>query len=82
MPSFLIEVREESNRVASQHIKDAVRQCGSHFATHAVWVSKNGSRVGSMIAELENKSLALSIVPPNMRAHAHVTSIVSGRAAQ
>jgi hypothetical protein len=51
---------------------------GSHFVTHAQWEWKNGVRIGSMIAELDNKSVALGIVPPNMRSQARVTNLVAG----
>jgi hypothetical protein len=78
MPKFLIEVAEDSESVASKRVDDAVRMVGSHFVTHAQWEWKNGVRIGSMIAELDNKSVALGIVPPNMRSQARVTNLVAG----
>ena len=77
MTSFLIEVMQDSDAGAFKQIDDAVQMTGSHFATHADWERKDGVCKGSMTAELENRTEALAIVPPNMRSHARITEMGS-----
>ncbi len=78
MPNFLIEVSQESDAAAFKQIDDAVHISGSHFATHANWGRKDGICKGSMTAELDSRTAALAIIPPNMRSHARITKMVSG----
>jgi len=77
MTRFLIEVTLGSDGLARKWIKDSVRAMGSHFATHAIWNRKNGMCTGTMIVETNNKWGALSIIPPNMRSHAHIFQLES-----
>jgi hypothetical protein len=72
MPKFLIEVPQESDVLAQKRINDSVRTLGSHFATHADWNRKKGVCTGTMIIETDDKWGTIGIVPPNMRAHAHI----------
>jgi hypothetical protein len=72
MPRFLIEITQETNERALKSMDDAIRMMGSHFVTHADWRSDGKICTGTMIAEIEDETLARSIVPPHMRANAHI----------
>jgi len=78
MVNFLIEVVQESDAAVFRQIDDAVHMTGSHFATHADWARRDGVCKGSMTAELDSRTAALAIIPPNMRAHARITKMASG----
>jgi hypothetical protein len=81
MPSFLIEVRQESALMARKRIVDSVRTMGSHFATHADWKRKAGGCTGTMTIEADDKRLALGVVPPAMRPQARVIALDARTAA-
>jgi hypothetical protein len=81
MPSFLIEVPQESDVLAQRRVRESVRSMGSHFATHADWRQKDGGYIGSMIVDTADKWSALAIVPPNMRRHALVSPLKAAAAA-
>ena len=72
MTRFLIEVSEQSDTLARQRIKDAVRTMGSHFAARANWIRRNGICTGTLVVEAEDRRGAFGIVPPNMRSHARI----------
>lgn len=75
MPRFLIEVSQESDGLADKRVTDSIRTMGSHFATHADWRCGAGVYTGSIIVETGDKLSALSVVPPNMRRHAHISQL-------
>jgi len=72
MPRFVIEVSQPSGALARRRIDEAIRKNGSHFASHAAWRLEKDRYTGTMIVEADNMSEITRIVPPSMRAHAHV----------
>lgn len=80
MPRYLLEVSQPEN-VAAKRIDHAVRSLGSHFASQADWHRQHGVCTGTMVIEAQNRSSALGIVPPGMRAAAHVYRLESVLAA-
>jgi len=71
MPRFLVEVSQPADR-AGRRVRDTVRTIGSHFATHADWRQRDGRCIGSMVVDVGDWRQALAVVPPAMRADAHV----------
>ncbi len=81
MTRFLIEVSQASQKLSEKRIGDTVRTIGSHFATHANWIRKDGKCSGTMIVEAHDKWGALGIVPPGLRPDAHIFQLDSVAAA-
>jgi hypothetical protein len=77
MPRFLIAVSHESERVACARAVEVFLRTGSHFLTHADWGCKDGEHKAWIIAELESKDEARSILPPAFRAQAKITQLNS-----
>lgn len=75
MPRFLIEVPHEAERVACARVVEIFLKTGSHFLTHADWGCKDGEHKAWIIAEVENKAEARSILPPAMRSQAKVVQL-------
>jgi len=75
MPRFLIEVSQESDRLADMRVTDSIHSMGSHFTTHADWRRGKGVCSGSMVVETADERSALGVVPPGMRRYAHVSRI-------
>ena len=71
MHKYLVEVTLPE-AIAVKRIANSVRSIGSHFATHAAWRRKAGICTGMMVVEAADRSHALGIVPPAMRADTHV----------
>lgn len=71
MPRFLVEVSQPAERAVGR-IRDTVQTYGSHFATHADWRQRDGRCIGSIVVEVDDWRQALAVVPPGMRADAHV----------
>ena len=71
MPRYLLEVSQPED-VAARRIDQAVRGIGSHFATHADWHRKDGVCTGTMVIEAQDRTRALGVVPPGMRAAARI----------
>jgi hypothetical protein len=80
MPRYVVEV-SQPEKIAAERIDRSVRTIGSHFATHADWHLKDGVCTGTMIVEASDARGALGIVPPAMRAGAHVFRLESVTAA-
>jgi hypothetical protein len=75
MARFLIEVPHEAERVACARVVEIFLKTGSHFLTHADWGCKDGEHKAWIIAEVENKAEARSILPPAMRAQAKIVQL-------
>lgn len=71
MHRYLLEVALPE-AIAPERITASVRSIGSHFASHADWRLTDGLCTGSMIVETADEQDALAIVPPGMRAAAHI----------
>jgi hypothetical protein len=75
MARFLIEVPHEAERVACARVVEIFLKTGSHFLTHADWGCKDGEHKAWIIAEVENKDEARSILPPGLRPQAKITRL-------
>ena len=73
MARFLIEVPHEG--VACARAAQIFLNAGSHFLTHADWGCKDGEHKAWIIAEVENKDEARSILPPVCRPQAKITRL-------
>jgi len=74
MPSYLIKVSQPA-AVAAKRVEESVRTIGSHFAAHAKWRQKDGVATGTLVVEADDRRWALTVVPPCMRASAHVDEL-------
>lgn len=75
MTKFRIEVSQRPDMLAFKHMKDVVRTIGSHFVTHAVWSQRDRICTGVLTVETQDRSSALSVVPPSMRSHARISRL-------
>jgi hypothetical protein len=75
MARFLIEVPHEAERLACARAVEVFLKTGSHFLTHADWGCKDGNHKAWIIAEVENKDEARSILPPALRPRAIITQL-------
>jgi putative hemolysin len=73
MNTYLVEVTQPE-AIAVKRIAHSVRSIGSHFATQAVWHRRAGVCIGTMVVEAADRSGALAVVPPGMRADARVSA--------
>ncbi len=75
MARFLIEVPHEPEQLACARVVKVFLSTGSHFLTHADWGCLDGEHKAWIIAEVENKEEAQSIVPPQFRHEAKITAL-------
>jgi hypothetical protein len=75
MTRFLIEVPHEAELLACARAVEISLKTGSHFLTHADWGCKDGNHKAWIIAEVENKDEARSILPPALRPQAKITQL-------
>ena len=73
MARFLIEVPHEPD--ACVRVVKIFLKTGSHFLTHADWGCKDGVHKAWIIAEVDSREEARSIVPPAMRSQAKVVQL-------
>src|SRR6516162_4980609 len=75
MARFLIEVPHESERVACARVIEIFLKTGSHFLTHADWGCKDGEHKAWIVAEVDSKEEARSILPPPLRSQAKIVQL-------
>jgi hypothetical protein len=75
MTRFLIEVPHEAERVACARVVEVFLKTGSHFLTHADWGCKDGEHKAWIIAEVDSKEEARSILPPTLRSQAKIVQL-------
>ena len=75
MARFLIEIPHGDEYQACVKALEAVREYGSHFVTHADWGCGDGVHCGWLIAELESRTDAELLVPPQLRHEARITKL-------
>jgi hypothetical protein len=75
MRRFLIELPHEPDGLACARFVKLALMSGSHFLTHADWGCKDGVHSGWIIAELDSKDEARSILPPPFRAEAKIVAL-------
>ena len=68
MARFLIESPHDPERVACARVVEIFLKTGSHFLTHADWGCLDGEHKAWIIAEVDSKEEARSILPPALRA--------------
>jgi hypothetical protein len=73
MARFHIEVPHEP--VACTRAAQIFLSAGSHFLTHADWGCLDGVHKAWIIAEVENKEQARTILPPAVRPQAKITRL-------
>ena len=75
MARFLIEVPHEAERIACARIVEIFLKSGSHFLTHADWGCLDGEHKAWIIAEVNSKAEASSILPPALRSQAKIVQL-------
>ena len=75
MARFLIEVPHEAERVACARVVEIFLKTGSHFLTHADWGCRDGVHKAWIIAEVNSKDEARSILPPALRPQATIVRL-------
>lgn len=75
MPRFLIEVPHEAEQLACAKAVKIFLSTGSHFLTHADWGCVDSNHKAWLIARVEDKDEARSIVPPPFRHQAKITQL-------
>ncbi len=75
MARFLIEVPHEAERVACARVVELFLKTGSHFVTHADWGCMDGEHKAWIIADVDSKDEARSILPPSLRQQAKIVQL-------
>ena len=75
MARFLIEAPHDPERIACARIVEIFLKSGSHFLTHADWGCLDGDHKAWIIAEVDSKEEARSIVPPSLRPQAKIVQL-------
>lgn len=75
MPRFLIQLTHEDDRIACVRALRAIERTGSHYLTHAEWGCRAGVHSGWLIAEADNHSEAIQMVPPEYRKEAVIVEL-------
>ena len=75
MARFLIEVPHEAERVACARVVETFLKTGSHFLTHADWGCTDGEHKAWIIADVDSRDEARSIVPPSLRSQAKIVQL-------
>jgi hypothetical protein len=75
MARFLIETPHEPERIACARVVEIFLKTGSHFLTHADWGCLDGEHKAWIIAEVESKEEARSILPPIFRTQAKIVRL-------
>jgi hypothetical protein len=75
MARFLIEVSHGSEVDSCIRAVEVFLRTGSHFLTRADWGCKDGVHKAWIVVELDSKSDALKIVPPDFRSQATVVQL-------
>jgi len=75
MPKFLIEVPHEEDTIACAKVVKIFLSSGSHFLTNAEWGCFDRDHRCWMIVDVNDKTEALGVVPPGMRAQARIVQL-------
>ena len=75
MSRFLIEVPHSDDVVDCAHAVKVLLSTGSHFLTNADWGCEDGVHKAWLIADLDSKEEARSILPPEYRSAARIVSL-------
>jgi len=75
MAKFLIEAPHDAERLACARVVEIFLKTGSHFLTHADWGCTDGEHKAWIVADVETKDEARSILPPAFRAQAKIVKL-------
>ncbi len=75
MARFLIEVPHEADEVACARAVEIFLKTGSHFLTHADWGCTDGEQKAWIVADVDSRQEARSILPPAMRSQAKIVQL-------
>ena len=75
MAKFLIEVPHEEEHLACARVVEIFLKTGSHFLTHADWGCMDGEHKAWIVADVETKDEARSILPPAFRSQAKIVKL-------
>jgi hypothetical protein len=75
MAKFLIEVPHEAEQLACARVVEIFLKTGSHFLTHADWGCMDGEHKAWIVADVETKDEARSILPPAFRSQAKIVKL-------
>ena len=75
MARFLIEVPHEAEHVACARVVEIFLKTGSHFLTHADWGCMDGDHKAWIIADVDSREEARSIVPHSLRSQARIVQL-------
>jgi len=75
MARFLIELEHEATSEACQRAYNIILSSGSHFLTNAEWGCEDNEHCCWLIAELDSKEEARSILPPIYRDTARIVHL-------
>jgi hypothetical protein len=75
MARFLIEAPHDPESIACARVAEIFLKTGSHFLTHADWGCLDGDHKAWIIAEVDSKEEARSILPPAMRSQAKIVKL-------
>ena len=76
MPRYLIEVPHENKKAACQRAVEVFLATGSHFMTNADWGCEDDEHKAWIMVDLDDKTEAENIVPPQFRANAKIIELV------
>jgi hypothetical protein len=75
MPKYLIEVKHDATKAACDEAITVFLDTGSHFLANADWGCMDDEHKAWFFLEIDNKDMALSIVPPTFRKQARVIEL-------
>jgi len=75
MARYLIEVPHESEVTACARAVKVFLNTGSHFLAGAEWGCRDGEHKAWLMAELDSKEQARSVLPQGFRSHARITEL-------
>lgn len=75
MARFLIEVPHEAEVLACARVVETFLKTGSHFLTNADWGCRDGDHKAWIVADVDSRDQARSIVPPAFRAQAGIVQL-------
>ncbi len=75
MAMFLIEVPHSPEVKACARVVQIFLNTGSHFLSHADWGCMDGEHKAWIIADVNDKTEARAIIPPQFRSDAKVTQL-------
>ena len=72
---FLIEVSHDPTPAACARVVDVFLTSGSHYLSHADWGCRDGEHKSWITVEVDSKEDARRILPPALRAQAHIVQL-------